>query len=68
MLPLNANSLTLWRPRLGDDDMESLLSAAIDAAIELKAVKLRDLIRVTMVTTVQEKAIVFPTNSWWDPS
>jgi IS5 family transposase len=62
-LPLNPSSLTRWRQRLGDQGMELLLSATIDAAIESKAVKRRDLKRVTVDTTVQEKAIAFPTDS-----
>jgi len=62
-LPLNPSSLTRWRQRLGDAGMESLLGATIDAAIESKAVKSRDLKRVTVDTTVQEKAIAFPTDS-----
>ncbi|MGH8166119.1 MAG: IS5 family transposase [Woeseiaceae bacterium] len=62
-LPLNPSSLTRWRQRLGDAGMESLLSATIEAAIESKAVKTRDLRRVTVDTTVQEKAIAFPTDS-----
>jgi len=62
-LPLNPSSLTRWRQRLGGKGMESLLSATIDAAIESKAVKARDLKRVTVDSTVQEKAIAFPTDS-----
>jgi len=62
-LPLNPSSLTRWRKRLGDTGMELLLSATIDAAIKSKAVKSRDLRRVTVDTTVQEKAIAFPTDS-----
>ncbi|ABA57191.1 transposase, IS4 family [Nitrosococcus oceani ATCC 19707] len=62
-LPLNPSSLTRWRQRLGDEGMESLLSATIDAAIASKAVKARDLKCVTVDTTVQEKAIAFPTDS-----
>jgi len=62
-LPLNPSSLTRWRQRLGESGMESLLRATIDAAIESKAVKARELKRVTVDTTVQEKAIAFPTDS-----
>ena len=43
--------------------MESLLSVTIDAAVESRAVKSRDLKRVTVDSTVQEKAIAFPTDS-----
>ncbi len=38
-LPVNPSSLTRWRQRLGDQGVEMLLSASIDAAIESKAVK-----------------------------
>ncbi len=62
-LPLNPSSLTRWRQRLGEKGVESLLSATINAAIESKAVKSRDLKRITVDTTVQEKAIAFPTDS-----
>jgi len=62
-LPLNPSSLTRWRQRLGEKGVESLLSATIAAAIESKAVKARDMKRITVDTTVQEKAIAFPTDS-----
>ena len=62
-LPLNPSSLTRWRQRLGEQGIEVLLSATIDAAIKSKAVKSRDLKRITVDTTVQEKAIAFPTDS-----
>ena len=62
-LPVNPSSLTRWRQRLGEAGMEALLSATVDAAIESKAVRPRDLKRVTVDTTVQEKAIAFPTDS-----
>ncbi len=62
-LPVNPSSLTRWRQRLGDEGVEILLSASIEAAIQAKAVKARDLKRVTVDTTVQEKAIAFPTDS-----
>lgn len=62
-LPLNPSSLSRWRKRLGEAGVESLLSATIEAALASKAVKPRDLKRVTVDTTVQEKAIAFPTDS-----
>lgn len=62
-LPLNPSSLTRWRQRLGDQGLELLLGATIDAAIESKSVKRRDLKRITVDTTVQEKAIAFPIDS-----
>jgi len=62
-LPLNPSSLTRWRQRLGETGVESLLRATIEAAIHAKAVNARDLKRVTVDSTVQEKAIAFPTDS-----
>jgi transposase, IS5 family len=62
-LPLNPSSLTRWRQRLGGKGIEVLLSKTIDAAIESRAVKRGELKRVTVDTTVQEKAIAFPTDS-----
>lgn len=62
-LPLNPSSLSRWRRRLGESGVESLLSATIEAALASKAVKPRELRRVTVDTTVQEKAIAFPTDS-----
>ena len=62
-LPVNPSSLTRWRQRLGEQGMESLLTATITVAIESQAVKACDLKRVTVDTTVQEKAIAFPTDS-----
>jgi IS5 family transposase len=62
-LPVNPSSLTRWRQRLGAHGVESLLRATIEAAVAGKAVKRRDLKRVTVDTTVQEKAIAFPTDA-----
>lgn len=62
-LPVNPSSLTRWRQRLGEAGVESLLGETITVAIKAKAVKTGDLKRVTVDTTVQEKAITFPTDS-----
>ena len=62
-LSLNPSSLSRWRKRLGESGVESLLSATIEAALGSRAVKPRELRRVTMDTTVQEKAVAFPTDS-----
>ena len=60
---MNPSSLSCWRKRLGESDVESLLSATIEAALASKEVKPRELRRVTVDTTVQEKAIAFLTDS-----
>lgn len=62
-LPCNASSLTRWRQRLGEAGMEELLAQTIAAARAMKAVDARELSRVIVDTTVQEKAIAHPTDS-----
>ncbi|MBB6066111.1 hypothetical protein HNR76_002690 [Pseudoxanthomonas broegbernensis] len=62
-LPCNASSLTRWRQRLGEAGMEELLAQTIAAARSMKAVDARELSRVIVDTTTQEKATVHPTDS-----
>jgi IS5 family transposase len=62
-LPINPSTMTRWRQRLGESQLELMLQLSIDSAIEAQAVKRRDLKRVTVDTTVQEKAIAFPTDA-----
>jgi IS5 family transposase len=62
-LPIDPSSLTRWRKRLGPDKIEELLSATIDTAKEEKLLTERHLERVNVDTTVQEKAIAFPTDA-----
>jgi transposase, IS5 family len=62
-LPIDPSSLTRWRERIGASGMERLLAATIDAALGAGVVKPSSLERVTVDTTVQPKAIAFPTDS-----
>jgi transposase, IS5 family len=62
-LPCDATQIGRFRHALGEDGMEQLLKATIDAAVAMKAVKPRDLERVIVDTTVQEKAIAHPVDS-----
>ena len=61
-VPLHPTSLTRWRQRIGEEGCEWLLSKTIEAGLETKTVEKRHLERVTVDTTVQEKAITFPTD------
>jgi IS5 family transposase len=62
-LPCDATQIGRFRRDLGEDGMEFLLKATIDAAVAMKAVKPKDLERVIVDTTVQEKAIAHPVDS-----
>ena len=62
-LPIEPSSLSRWRDRIGASGMERLLAATIDAALGAGAVKPSSFERVTIDTTVQPKAIAFPTDS-----
>jgi IS5 family transposase len=62
-LPCNPTSLVKWRQRIGPGGMEKLLQETIAAAQRRQALKPAELRRVNVDTTVQEKAIAFPTDA-----
>ena len=62
-MPIDPSSLSRFRKRIGDSGCEKLLAESIQAGIKSGAVKTRDFKRVTVDTTVQEKAVTFPTDS-----
>ena len=62
-LPCDATQIGRFRRVLGEDGLEQLLKATIDMAVAIKAVKPKDLERVIVDTTVQEKAISHPVDS-----
>lgn len=62
-LPCDPSSLTRYRHRLDEAGIEEMLAQTIEAAKQLKAVKPSDLKRIIVDTTVQEKAIAYPTDS-----
>jgi transposase, IS5 family len=62
-LPIDPSSLTRWRNRVGAERLEKLLQATIETAIALQAVSPKELTQVNVDTTVQEKAIAFPTDA-----
>ena len=61
-LPLHPTSLTRWRDRVGDR-LESLLKHTIELALRVKAMNTREFDHVNVDTTVQEKAVAFPTDA-----
>lgn len=52
-----------FRPLLGEAGVDELLAETINMAVELKLIKLKELSRVTVDSTVQHKAIAHPTDS-----
>ena len=62
-MPLDPSSLVRWRKRIGPEAMEKLLTETIDTAKQNKLVKQSDVERVNVDTTVQEKAIAYPTDA-----
>jgi len=62
-LPIDPSSMTRWRKRLGPGKIEELLTVTIHTAQEKKLLTERHLERVNVDTTVQEKAIAFPTDA-----
>ncbi len=62
-LPIDPSSLTRWRKRLGPDKLAELLMATIKTAKNDKLLTEKHVERVNVDTTVQEKAIAFPTDA-----
>ena len=55
--------LTRWRKRIGESGAEEMLSETLEAGLCMKAVKPSQLKNANVDTTVQEKAIRFPTDA-----
>ena len=61
--PIHPTSMTRWRKRVGAERLEELLRETIALAKREGHVSQRDLERVNIDTTVQEKNITYPTDS-----
>lgn len=62
-LPCDASSLVRWRQRIGEEGCEWLLAQSIEAATRGGVIKRSSLDVVVLDTTVQPKAIAYPTDS-----
>jgi transposase, IS5 family len=62
-LPFDRSSLTRWRQRLGEEQIAALLQESLSVAHRSGAIQTKDLERVVVDTTVQEKAIAHPTDA-----
>jgi IS5 family transposase len=62
-LPFDRSSLTRWRQRMGEDELIALIQESLAVATRVGAAKPADFRQVIIDTTVQEKAITFPTDA-----
>jgi transposase, IS5 family len=62
-LPIDASSMTRWRGRLGQAGAEQMLRATIAAGIRMGCIGPVQLKRINVDTTVQTKAIRYPTDA-----
>jgi transposase, IS5 family len=63
-LPCDPTSLVKWRKRVGASGIEPLLKETLDAAKRQQVLTNKEIHSVNVDTTVQEKAIAFPTDAW----
>jgi transposase, IS5 family len=61
--PIDPSSMTRWRKRVGGEGAEELLKQTIQTAIKCGYLKAKDCAKVNVDTTVQTKAIRFPTDA-----
>lgn len=62
-LPCDATQIGRFRRVLGEAGVQELLAKTIEAAVQMQAVRKSELQRVIVDTTVQEKAVAYPTDS-----
>ena len=62
-LVFDRSSLTRWRQRMGEQKLQALLQESLAVATRTAALKPADLARVVVDTTVQPKAVMFPTDA-----
>ena len=62
-LPFDRSSLTRWRQRMGEEKLVALIQESLNAATRTGAAKPSDFSKVIVDTTVQPKAVAFPTDA-----
>jgi len=61
--PIHPTSMTRWRKKVGEDGMETLLAETVAAGLKTKAITPKSVESVNVDTTVQEKAVAYPTDA-----
>jgi IS5 family transposase len=62
-VPIDPSSMTRWRNKTGEAGAEQMLSATVEAGLKQGVIKPKSFKRVIVDTTVQEKAVRYPTDS-----
>jgi IS5 family transposase len=62
-VPIDGSSMTRWRQRLGEAGAEQMLRSTIETGIKMGVIRPAQLKRINVDTTVQTKAIRFPTDA-----
>lgn len=62
-MPIDPSSMTRWRKRLGEAGAEAMLKETIDTGLRLKVITPAQIQRINVDTTVQTKAVRFPTDA-----
>jgi len=62
--PIDSSSMVRWRHRIGEAGAEELLKQTLESGLKVKAIKAHQFKRANVDTTVQEKAIRYPTDAW----
>jgi IS5 family transposase len=62
-MPIDPSSMTRWRKRLGEAGAEAMLKATIETGVAMKVITSTQASHVNIDTTVQTKAIRYPTDA-----
>jgi transposase, IS5 family len=62
-LPIDPTTMTKWRQKIGEKMLEKMIAATVKAGLGMKALKPKSFDKVNVDTTVQEKAIHYPTDA-----
>jgi|EndMetStandDraft_3_1072993.scaffolds.fasta_scaffold111601_1 transposase, IS5 family len=62
-LDMERSSMTHWRKRVGEKFLENLVQESLHSAFRLGALETKNMERVAVDTTVQPKAVTFPTDA-----
>ena len=62
-LPIDSSSMTNFRKRMGKETIEELFKETVNSAESSEQIKEKDFEQLNVDTTVQEKAISFPTDA-----